>query len=212
RGQIGGPGGDLPVLDDPEPAEAPVDGAAVRGLTALAADPDHLPRADLGDVLEIEAVLLPAVEGPAHRLLHILLLPDELAVGTRSALVPADQRIGERDRDLAVATPVGLQSDPHQLKRGGHRRNSIALRPAASIPQSWSMPPLVYSVRQWPNRRSASRAERPAPTSSRTRPSGRRRLAPSSPTGSGRSATGPVADTPRSARGSPSCTERIPRR
>src|SRR5262249_10806211 len=91
RRQIGGPGGDLPVLDDPEPAEAAVDRHPILRLASLAADAHDLPRADLRDVLDLEAVGLPAVEVVAHRLLHLVALPDQVAVGTGRPLVPTNQ-------------------------------------------------------------------------------------------------------------------------
>ena len=54
----------------------------------------------------------------------VVVPPDEFAVGARGALVPADHRIRQRQRDLDVAGAVGLERDLDQLERCGHGREN----------------------------------------------------------------------------------------
>src|SRR5262245_10313410 len=203
RRQVGGPGDDLPPIHDPERAEATVDGHALLRLATLTADGNDLLGGGLGYVLDVEAILLPAVEVAAHPPLDLVAPPDEFPIDARGAFVPTYVRPGESDRDLAVAVAVGLERNLDQLERGWHRATVFRTCRRPPSPGKWSMAPFVYSTRKWPNERSASRAALQAPTSCPTTPYGKRRRGRSSRTGRRHSATAPAAAIPGSASGSP---------
>ena len=154
------------------------------GLPRSRQMPTTVPGPDLGDLLEIEAVLLPAVEVAAHRPLHVVVAPDEVAVRPGGALVPANQRIGESEGDLAVAVAVGLQRDLDQLERRWHRATVLPTHrrrdyashvggrpchPGRLACRSGGLHPLAGQYRTirildapWPSGRSASPAARPS--------------------------------------------------
>src|SRR5262249_40055211 len=152
-------------------------------LAALAANADDLPRSDLGDVLDVEAVGFPAIEVAPHRALDLVVTPDEIPLGARGSLVPADGGTRERKDGPRGAVRVGLKRDLDQFKGGRHPATVLLPHRRPPSPDVRSMAAFVYSTRQWPNGPSASRAARQAPTSFPTRPSVMRRPGRLSPTG-----------------------------
>src|SRR5215218_11355225 len=143
RRQVGRPGDDLPRVDDPEPAESAIDRDPLLRPAPLAADAYDLAGSDLGEVLEVEAVVLPAVQVLAHRPFHLPLAPDQVAIQPGGALIPANQGIGEGEGDLAIAVGIGLQRDPNQLERRRHRATVLPTHRPLKLPSRSvaSLPP-----------------------------------------------------------------------